>query len=82
MPERGAAGLLCRASATAAPATAYCSAGAAKVQLLRLEEGNCEVLKQHLLTPNERSDPGKPSLLRLGCGTGDAGRAGHAHLRD
>jgi hypothetical protein len=27
------------------------------------------VLNQHRLTPNERSDPGKASLLRLGCGT-------------
>ncbi len=31
-------------------------------------------IKQHRLTPNERSDRGKPSLLRLGCGTGQPGQ--------
>ena len=44
------------------------------MQLLRLEDGKVKVLKKHQLTPNERSDPGKPSLLRLGCGTAKPGQ--------
>ncbi len=63
-----------RVRRTAAPATGCCVGGNAKVQLLRLEDGKVRVLKQHRLTPNERSDPGKPTLLRLGCGTGAPGQ--------
>jgi hypothetical protein len=73
VPERGAAGLLCRASADGSTGYGLLLSGRSKVQLLRLDGGNVRVLKQHLLTPNERSDRGKPSLLRLGCGTGKPG---------
>ena len=73
VPERGAAGLLCRASANGGTGYGLLLSGRGKVQLLRLEDGKAKVLKQHFLTPNERSDPGKPSLLRLGCGTGTPG---------
>ena len=73
VPERGAAGLLCRASANGGTGYGLLLSGRGKVQLLRLEDGNAKVLKQHFLTPNERSDRGKPSLLRLGCGTGTPG---------
>ena len=74
LPKRGAAGLLCRASANGGTGYGLLVGGDAKVQLLRLENGNVRVIKQHRLTPNERSDPGKPTLLRLGCGTGAPGQ--------
>jgi hypothetical protein len=70
LPERGAAGLLCRGSADGGTGYGLLVSGRGKVTLLRLEGGKARVLKQHLLTPNERSDPGKPTLLRLGCGSG------------
>ena len=74
-PARGgAAGLLCRASADGGTGYALLLDSKSMVQLLRLEDGRVKVLKQHRLTPNERSDPGKPSLLRLGCGTGKPGQ--------
>ena len=74
-PARGgAAGLLCRASADGGTGYALLLDSKSTVQLLRLEDGKVKVLKQHKLTPNERSDPGKPSLLRLGCGTGKPGQ--------
>ena len=44
------------------------------MQLLRLGGRQGRALKKHKLTPNERSDPGKPSLLRLGCGTATPGQ--------
>jgi hypothetical protein len=74
LPKRGAAGLLCRASANGGTGYGLLVGGDAKVQLLRLEGGTVRVIKQHRLTPNERSDPGKPTLLRLGCGTGAPGQ--------
>ena len=74
VPARGAAGLLCRASANGGTGYGLLLSGRSKVQLLRLEDGKVRVLKQHFLTPNERSDRGKPSLLRLGCGTGTPGQ--------
>ena len=74
LPKRGSAGLLCRASADGGTGYGLLVGGDAKVQLLRLEGGKVRVLKQHRLTPNERSDPGKPTLLRLGCGTGAPGQ--------
>ena len=74
-PARGgAAGLLCRASADGGTGYALLLDSNSTVRLLRLEDGKAKVLKQHRLTPNERSDPGKPSLLRLGCGTGKPGQ--------
>jgi hypothetical protein len=73
-PARGgAAGLLCRASADGGTGYALLLDARSTVRLLHLEDGKAKVLKQHRLTPNERSDPGKPSLLRLGCGTGKPG---------
>jgi hypothetical protein len=74
LPKRGAAGLLCRASANGGTGYGLLVGNNAKVQLLRLEGGKVRVIKQHRLTPNERSDPGKPTLLRLGCGTGAPGQ--------
>lgn len=74
VPERGAAGLLCRASANGGTGYGLLLSGRSKVTLLRLEDGKARVLKQHFLTPNERSDRGKPSLLRLGCGSGTPGQ--------
>jgi hypothetical protein len=73
-PRGGAAGLLCRASADGGTGYALLLDANATVRLLRLEDGKVKVLKQHRLTPNERSDHGKPSLLRLGCGTGKPGQ--------
>ena len=74
-PARGgAAGLLCRASADGGTGYALLLDSNSTVQLLRLEDGKVGVLKKHKLTPNERSDPGKPSLLRLGCGTAKPGQ--------
>ncbi len=73
LPKRGAAGLLCRASANGGTGYGLLGGNDAKVQLLRLDGGKVRVIKQHHLTPNERSDRGKPTLLRLGCGTGAPG---------
>ena len=73
VPKGGAAGLLCRGSADGGTGYGLLLSSRSKVQLLRLENGKVRVIKQHFLTPNERSDPGKPSLLRLGCGTGAPG---------
>ena len=74
-PARGgAAGLLCRASDDGGTGYALLLDSDSTVQLLRLEDGKVKVLKKHRLTPNERSDAGKPSLLRLGCGTAKPGQ--------
>jgi hypothetical protein len=73
VPKRGAAGLVCRGSSDGGTGYGLLLSGRGKVQLLRLDGGNVRVLKQHMLSPNERSDPGKASLLRLGCGTGRPG---------
>jgi hypothetical protein len=73
-PAGGAAGLLCRASDDGGTGYGLLLGADGKVQLLRLEGGTVSVIKQHRLTPNERSDRGKPSLLRLGCGTGEPGK--------
>ena len=73
-PEGGAAGLLCRASDDGGTGYGLLLGADGKVQLLRLDGGKVRVIKQHRLTPNERSDRGKPSLLRLGCGTGAPGK--------
>jgi hypothetical protein len=73
-PARGAAGLLCRGSDDGGTGYGLLLGADGKVQLLRLEGGKVSVIKQHRLTPNERSDRGKPSLLRLGCGTGVPGK--------
>ena len=70
----GAAGLLCRASDDGGTGYGLLLGADGKVQLLRLDGGKVRVIKQHRLTPNERSDRGKPSLLRLGCGTGEPGK--------
>jgi hypothetical protein len=74
VPARGAAGLLCRASADGGTGYGLLLDARGKVQLLRLEDGEVRVLKQHRLTPNERSDPGKPTLMRLGCGSAAPGQ--------
>jgi hypothetical protein len=74
VPKRGAAGLLCRASASGGTGYGLLLDAHAKVQLLRLDHGKVTVIKQHRLSPNERSDRGKPTLLRLGCGTGTPGK--------
>jgi hypothetical protein len=74
VPKRGAAGLICRASSDGGTGYGLLLSGRSKVQLLRLDAGKVRVIKQHFLTPNERSDSGKPSLLRLGCGTGAPGQ--------
>ncbi len=74
LPKRGAAGLLCRASSDGGTGYGLLLHANAKVQLLRLDGGDVRVIKEHRLTPNERSDPGKPWLLRLGCGTGAPGQ--------
>ena len=73
-PAGGAAGLLCRASDDGGTGYGLLLGADGKVQLLRLDGGKVRVIKQHHLTPNERSDRGKPSLLRLGCGTGEPGK--------
>jgi len=74
-PARGgAAGLICRASSDGGTGYALLLDSSSMVRILRLEGGKVKVLKQHRLTPNERSDPGKPSLLRLGCGTAKPGQ--------
>ena len=73
-PKRGAAGLLCRGSSDGGTGYGLLVGADAKVQLLRLDAGKVRVLKQHRLTPNERSDRGKPTLLRLGCGSGEPGK--------
>jgi hypothetical protein len=73
-PAGGAAGLLCRASDDGGTGYGLLLGADGKVQLLRLDGGKVRVIKQHHLTPNERSDRGKPSLLRLGCGTGAPGK--------
>jgi hypothetical protein len=74
LPARGAAGLLCRASADGGTGYGLLLDASGKVQLLRLEDGKVRVLKQHRLTPNERSDRGKPTLMRLGCGSAAPGQ--------
>jgi hypothetical protein len=74
VPAKGAAGLLCRASGDGGTGYGLLLSGRSKVTLLRLDAGKARVIKQHFLTPNERSDRGKPSLLRLGCGTGAPGK--------
>jgi hypothetical protein len=74
VPSRGAAGLLCRASADGGTGYGLLLDAQAKVRLLRLEDGKVTVLKQHRLTPNERSDPGQPTLMRLGCGSAEPGQ--------
>jgi hypothetical protein len=73
VPAKGAAGLMCRASADGGTGYGLLLSGRSKVTLLRLEAGKARVIKQHVLSPNERSDRGRPSLLRLGCGTGEPG---------
>jgi hypothetical protein len=72
-PSGGAGGLLCRMSADGGTGYALLLGSDARVRLLRLEDGDATVLKAHRLSPNERADRGKPSLLRLGCGTGAPG---------
>jgi hypothetical protein len=73
-PAGGAAGLLCRASDDGGTGYGLLLGANGNVGLLRLDGGKVRVIKQHRLTPNERSDRGKPSLLRLGCGTGAPGK--------
>ena len=73
-PAGGAAGLLCRGSDDGGSGYGLLLGADGKVQLLRLEDGKVGVITQHRLTANERSDRGKPSLLRLGCGTGEPGK--------
>ena len=72
-PSRGGAGLLCRASFDGGSGYALLLGADGRVQLSRIEDGGSSVLKDFQLTPNERSERGKPSLLRLGCGTGKPG---------
>ena len=72
-PRGGAAGLSCRMSADRRTGYVLLLYGRSRVQLVRLDHGRAETLKAHALTPNERSDPGAPTLLRLGCGTGEPG---------
>jgi hypothetical protein len=72
-PRGGAAGLGCRMSADRRTGYVLLLYGRSRIQLVRLEDGHAETLKAHALTPNERSDPGEPTLLRLGCGTGEPG---------
>lgn len=72
-PRGGAAGLVCRSSPDRRTGYALLLHGRSEVQLVRLEDGAAETLKVHALTPNERSDPGEPTLLRLACGTGAPG---------
>jgi hypothetical protein len=72
-PDGGAAGLLCRASADGGTGYALLLGADGRVRLLRFEDGRASTLKEHRLTPNERADPGEPSLLRLVCGSGAPG---------
>ena len=72
-PRGGAAGLVCRSSPDRRTGYALLLYGRSRIQLVRLDDGRAETLKAHALTPNERSDPGAPTLLRLGCGTGEPG---------
>jgi hypothetical protein len=72
-PRAGAAGLSCRMSADRRTGYVLLLYGRSRIQLVRLDDGRAETLKAHALTPNERSDPGEPTLLRLGCGTGEPG---------
>jgi hypothetical protein len=69
----GAAGLSCRMSPDRRTGYVLLLYGRSRIQLVRLQDGRAETLKAHALTPNERSDPGAPTLLRLGCGTGEPG---------
>ena len=73
-PAGGGAGLLCRASEDYRTGYALLLYGRSRIQLVRLQDGDATTLKAHTLTPNERSDQGEPTLLRLGCGTGEPGR--------
>ena len=72
-PRGGAAGLSCRMSPDRRTGYVLLLYGRSRIQLVRLDDGRAETLKEHALTPNERSDPGAPTLLRLGCGTGEPG---------
>ena len=72
-PRGGAAGLSCRMSPDRRTGYVLLLYGRSRIQLVRLDDGRAETLKAHALTPNERSDPGAPTLLRLGCGTGEPG---------
>lgn len=72
-PSRGGAGLLCRAAFDGAAGYALLLGTDGRVQLSRIADGKASVLKDFQLTDNERADRGKPSLLRLGCGTGAPG---------
>lgn len=73
-PPGGGAGLLCRASEDYRTGYALLLYGRSRIQLVRLQDGDATTLKAHTLTPNERSDRGAPTLLRLGCGSGEPGR--------
>ena len=73
-PSGGGAGLLCRASEDYRTGYALLLYGRSRIQLVRLQDGDATTLKAHALTPNERSDQGEPTLLRLGCGSGEPGR--------
>ena len=72
-PSRGGAGLLCRAAHDGSAGYALLLGADGRVQLSRIEDGEASVLKDFRLTPNERAERGKASLLRLGCGTGKPG---------
>jgi len=72
-PSRGGAGLLCRAASDGSAGYALLLGADGRVQLSRIDDGKASVLKDFRLTPNERSERGKASLLRLGCGTGSPG---------
>ncbi len=72
-PSRGGAGLLCRAAFDGGSGYALLLGPDGRVQLSRIADGKASVLKDFRLTENERSPRGKPSLLRLGCGTGKPG---------
>ena len=66
-------GLLCRAASDGSAGYALLLGADGRVQISRIEDSKASVLKDFRLTPNERSEGGKASLLRLGCGTGEPG---------
>jgi hypothetical protein len=73
-PRSGAAGLFCRGSADGRSGYALLLDAEHRVRLLRVENGRTATLKRFRLAPNERSDAGKPTLLRLACGTAAPGK--------
>jgi hypothetical protein len=74
LPETGAAGLFCRGSAGGRSGYRLLVARDRRWRIERVDHGAVTPVGSGRLDPNEASPPQRPTLLRLVCGSGAAGR--------